>query len=310
MHLKDNEFFSSDYLESNNQYIASLIDYITANFKYHLSVQEKDINYKYQYSIDAKVNVLDKNTQKSLYQFSENLSKKEISYSNSRSNVNIEEVVNIDYNHYNDIIKKFVNVYKLEEVNSTLTVSMNVEVLGDCEEVKDSDKASVISLTIPLTENTIAIDMETNLLDASEEKLMMCIKESPSSGLFMLCSIFCFVLDACLIAYTIRYIVTTRTAETIYQRELKKILNNYKSYIEKVNNSFELDGYQLLNIDTFTDMLEIRDTVHQPILMVENIEKDGVYFVIPSNTKLLYVYRLKVSDIKKKIEENTKKIIV
>ena len=50
-------------------------------------------------------------------------------------------------------------------------------------------------------------------------------------------------------------------------------------------------------------MLEIRDTLQQPILMVENKKKDGVYFIIPSNTKILYTYGLKLSDIKKQMSE-------
>ena len=37
--------------------------------------------------------------------------------------------------------------------------------------------------------------------------------------------------------------------------------------------------------------------------MKENNDKTGAYFVIPSDSKILYVYRLKVSDIKKKIHE-------
>ena len=49
-------------------------------------------------------------------------------------------------------------------------------------------------------------------------------------------------------------------------------------------------------------MLEIRDTIRQPILMKENHDKTGAYFIIPSNSKILYVYRLKVSDIEKQIK--------
>lgn len=41
------------------------------------------------------------------------------------------------------------------------------------------------------------------------------------------------------------------------------------------------------------------------ILLKENHEKTGAYFVIPSNTKVLYVYRLKVSDIKKEIQRKS-----
>ena len=64
----------------------------------------------------------------------------------------------------------------------------------------------------------------------------------------------------------------------------------------------------MLKLDTFTDMLEIRDTIRQPILMRENNEKTGAYFIIPSSTKLLYIYRLKVSDIEKEIQYQIEKI--
>ena len=52
-------------------------------------------------------------------------------------------------------------------------------------------------------------------------------------------------------------------------------------------------------------MLEIRDTIRQPILMKENSEKTSAYFVIPSNTKILYVYRLKAT-IKKEAQKTEK----
>ena len=97
----------------------------------------------------------------------------------------------------------------------------------------------------------------------------------------------------------------TRTAENIYERELKKILNNYSSYIQTMHNDFDFKEYQLLKIDSFSDMLEIRDTIRQPILMRENNDRTGAYFVIPSNTKILYVYRLKVSDIEREISKNS-----
>lgn len=53
-------------------------------------------------------------------------------------------------------------------------------------------------------------------------------------------------------------------------------------------------------------MLEIRDTIQQPILMVESENKTGTYFIIPSNTKILYIYGIKVSDIEAQIIENSK----
>ena len=99
------------------------------------------------------------------------------------------------------------------------------------------------------------------------------------------------------------YIKRTRTAKTVYERELKKILNNYRSYIQKINSKFDLRGYQSLKVDNFTDMLEIRDTTNQPILMVENDSKSSAYFIIPTNTKLLYIYNIRVSDYEMKAKE-------
>ena len=103
--------------------------------------------------------------------------------------------------------------------------------------------------------------------------------------------------------YTIRYEITTKTAENIYEKELKKILNNYSSYIQIIDNDFEFNDCQMLKVNDFTDMLEISDRIRQPILMKENNEKTGAYFVIPSNTRILYVYRLKVSDIQKEMKK-------
>ena len=111
------------------------------------------------------------------------------------------------------------------------------------------------------------------------------------------------IIDIFYIVTLLRYVVKTRTAEDIYHKELKRILNNYHSYIQKINNELDVTKYEKLRVDTFTDMLEIRDTLQQPILMVENKNKDGVYFIIPSNTKILYTYGLKLSDIKKKMSE-------
>ena len=96
---------------------------------------------------------------------------------------------------------------------------------------------------------------------------------------------------------TIRYSIRTSSLENLYESELKKILNHYSAYIQQLGSDFDFKDYQILKIDTFEDMLEIRDTIKQPILMKENEDKTGAYFLIPSNTKILYVYRIKIGDI-------------
>lgn len=296
--LEDNDFFDNNYLGTDNNYIASLIKYINTDFSYKLSLKEKNVEYKYSYRIEANVSVKEKGTSNPLYN-TDQILVGEKEYNSSLNEVTINENINIDYKYYNDLIKKFINIYGLDNVESILTINMFVNVIGSCEDFeKNGEQESIISLSIPLTTKTVAIDISNNLTDV-RNNVMQCKNIYPNSFIFMLLGSIFVILDLCLIIITIRYEIKTRTAENIYERELKKILNNYSSYIQTLGDDFDFKSYQLLKVDTFNDMLEIRDTIKQPILMKENKDKTGAYFVIPSNTKILYVYRLKVCNIKK-----------
>lgn len=292
VYLKENSFFKNSYAEEEKQYIASLIDYINATFKYSMNIEKESVDLEYSYSIDAKVDVKDKRTTKSLYSFTETLLSNEIDKSYGSKNYSVVKTVNIDYNKYNNLIKSFISSYGLNDIESTLTVSMHINTTGTCKDlVTDHNKDSVISLVIPLTTKTIAIDISDDLIKTSDNLLICKAASNPYEYIFI--SVIMLISDIFAIVSLYNYIVKTRTSRDIYEIELKKILSNYHAYIQKVNNDFDVKGYQMLAVDTFTDMLEIRDTLQQPILMVENEQKNGVHFIIPSNTKLLYVYTLK-----------------
>lgn len=299
--LKENEFFQKDYLKENNQYIASLINNITADFNYVLEITE-NVEYKYSYKINAEVDVKEKGTSNSLYTFEEELIKEKTDTVYNGETIVLTESLNIDYNRYNDLIKKFISVYDLDDIESTLNVVMYVTAQGNCEEkTENADNESTISLSIPLTTKTMAIDISSDLIDVSS--FLACEEKSDLSILILFALLVTAGADLFVIYCLAKYVVSTRTAENIYEAELKKILNNYSSYIQKINNDFDLSGYQVLKVDTFTDMLEIRDTIQEPILMLENKTKNSTYFLIPSKTKILYSYGLKIDEIKKQLEE-------
>ena len=303
---KDNEYFDNNSLDSNRQYIASLIDNINAKFNYKIALEDSNIEYKYSYRIDAEVVVKEKNTSNVFYEKTEQLVKEKEKIS-SLNEVNITEDLVIDYDKYNDKIKRFVSVYDLETAESSLNINMYVNVIGSCEEFDENqEKERVISLTIPLTKDTIAIDFVDDIVNSSNN-VMKCNSSNFGNTIVLFLSIILTAVGVGLIVAVIRYEIKTRTAETIYEKELKKILNNYGSNIQVIGNEFEFNDYQLLKIETFYDLLEISDKLRQPILMKENKERNGAYFVIPSVTKLLYVYRMKVSDIEKEMNEKNNK---
>ena len=188
VYLKENDFFDDNYLDKDKQYIASLIDYIGANFEYNLSLEEKDVDYKYSYRIEANVDVKSKSTSNSLYNKTETLLD-EKERSSSDRNVTINEFVKIDYNKYNNLIKKFIDVYSLDDVESTLTINMYVNVVGSCEDFEGNQtQESVMTLSIPLTTKTIAIDLVDDLIN-SENNVMQCKKIYTNNEIFIVLGI-------------------------------------------------------------------------------------------------------------------------
>lgn len=199
---------------------------------------------------------------------------------------------------------------------------MYISVIGSCDEFEnDSNNESVISLIIPLTTQTVGIDIKNNLVE-SNDNVIICSDESPYTILYLIASNIFGLLGIFLIYRLILYVVRTRTAETIYDIELKKILNNYHSYIQKVKNKMDLKanlgleidsqfnykGCQFFKLEAFTDMLEIRDSINSPILMSSNEKNTATYFIILDVTnRAVYVYGLRVTDIKRQMKSNATK---
>lgn len=283
--LKQNEYYKNPYLEKGNQYIANLIDNINADFNYNFNL---DYEYEYNYKIIATVDVSEEKNNKSVYTFSENLvSEKTGTY---EGKLEIAENLNIDFNKYNNLIKQFVSTYDLKNVNCKLNVDLKMGVKGINEKFSKQD-FKVMSLEIPLTTNTIAIDTNYDLTESN----LIEVKQYSSFGRVMAIVGTCMVMaDAlCAVALVI-YVKKTETDEERYNKELRKIVNNYDSCISKLDDDFNMKGYQILKVQKFADLLEIRDTMQLPIIMIENKEKSVTCFAIPTPNKILYFYSISI----------------
>lgn len=300
---KENNFFNNNSLEKNNKYIASLIDYIDANFKYKFGFNETNINYTYSYKIVAHLKVKDSNDNNSiLYQNKETLYESNVL--NGNKNTNINKVVKIDYNKYNDLISSFLKTYELKDSNSELKISMFVDIksMGN-NTIEDLNKKSVISLTIPLSRKTISIDLSSDLTKSNNRKVL--VKNTNNYNYLLLASIVILLISLVLIIITFIYSRKTRTIKNIYDREIRKIINNYGSYIQRINSKYKIGTSQVIKVERFEDMLEIRDTLKTPILMLKNDRDDGTFFIIPATNGIIYTFALRMVDIiaRKKGEE-------
>ena len=295
--LKKNDFYKESFLEKDKGYVASLIDSISTNFKYDLNFS-KDLSYKYSYRIAVEVDVTDDKNDTNIYHFSEDLvTKKPIS---NKGNLSINDEINVKYGSYNNLISKFKDAYELRNVTSNLNLVLYVTV-EDIEQSKATMKdKKVSSLVIPLTESTVSIDITDENITNTMKQIELVDENNYAS--IMTISLMSFIISFILIGYLIVYIRKSRTAQMIYEKEIKSILTNYDSYIQKINGSYDVGTSQVLKIETFNDMLEIRDTLKQPILMLENEYKTGTFFIIPATNSIIYTYALRVKDIKAKME--------
>lgn len=313
--LNDNSFFENNYLDDKNRYIASLINYVNASFNYEINMNDI-ADFDYSYYIDAEVNVKENSSNKPLFTKKYNMLDKKSGSSNGKQQISINENLNIMYNEYNNLIQSFVNIYGLEKTNSTLTVSMHINVNGNCEKFDgNSNNSAVVSLIIPLTTKTVGIDIKNNLVE-SNDKVMICKnKSSLLQMIFLGLSIVFLTLSILTIIFLVRFIRKTRTDRNIYDIELKKILNYYYSYIQKVQNKIVITGDNVIQIDgesfykncyifrlnNFTDMLEIRDSLNMPIVMSTNATNTVTTFIIADAlNKSVYAYELRVNNKKRK----------
>ena len=136
----------------------------------------------------------------------------------------------------------------------------------------------------------MAVDINDDLVE-SNDSILICDKKY-NDFMYLIPPVVMLLLDIFAINLLCVYISNHRSSNDKYRIELKKIVSNYHSYIQRINTRFDLDKYKVVEVDSFNDMLEIRDSLQQPILMLENQEKNGTEFIIPTNTDLLYVFAI------------------
>lgn len=291
--LKENEFYEKNYLGKDQAYVASLIDKIIADFNYEINMDTSDVNYRYSYNIKSRLEILDNSSQVAIFNPEYDLISVQNQSQSSSNRLQINEIVVIDYDYYNSLANKFLETYELTSTTSNIVVTLEVDVLSDCNAFTGSAADTYVSeLRIPLTTKTVNIKMTSDVPDA-EAKMIACTR-GVGSEVFKTTAIVLGVVDVLMILLLVAFIYLTRTPDVTYTARVKKILSQYKSYIQKINNLFETHGYQIIQVNTFDEMLEIRDTIQAPILMHENEDKTCAKFMIPTDSKLLYLYEIKV----------------
>ena len=262
--------------------------------KIHTEGWKQKINYVYK--VDASVIIANKDNGTPYYTQTENISpSKEKSFAKGEM-VRFSESVVIDYAKYDAIARSFVNTYGLENgASCTLLVTLDVDILSSSEEfyIKDQSKYST-SLSIPLAVDSFNITSTSSAPD-NEVKVLE-YQNLSSQKAFFAVAVTCAALALALVVVLIVFLRLTENEDITYAAKVRKILRAYGAYIQRINGEFDYEGYQSVAIKTFPEMLGIRDTIQSPVLMSENSDETMTRFLIPTNTKILYVFEIKVDN--------------
>lgn len=294
VYLKDNDFYEEDHLGEGQSYVASLIKHVLADFRYDMQMDASDIRYEYSYKIDATLLIEDTKTGAPLFSPTYDI-RPEQKFSTVQNRLSIREQVTVDYDTYNDLAHDFINTYNLNDTKSSILFTMHVNVLGTCAAASENCQSEyTVSLRVPLVARTVRIDM-TESVPSAENKILA-VENGTAKDISRIFTFVFTSLDAVLLLAFIIFVYVTRNDDINYEIKIKRLLANYKSYIQRIQNAFDREGYQVLLVSSFNELLEIRDTLQSPILMCENEDKTKTDFIIPTHSNILYIHEIKVED--------------
>lgn len=301
--LIPNDFYSKSNVGENVNVIANLIDRINIIFNYNINL-EQEINYIYSYKILAQLQLKEKGKTNLIYS-NEQVPINFQQLESTDKRLEIREEINVNYNDYNNQINNLITQYKLNNTESELKLTMQVNVVNKSTGEKINKETNVMIATIPLDSKTVELTTVERVKDNIGE-IIVAQERIDASKKFLYIGISFFITGVIFIFFLFRYIVKTRRAEKMYEVELKKILFDYKSYVQKISEPINVKEYQIIRIESFQELLQMREELQSPILMyTEKNELKTVFMMIKDN--MLFAFVLSSKLIRKKLIDNNNK---
>lgn len=292
--LKNNSFYEGTVADKNQAYVASIIDDIIADFNYTFLMSANNVEINYTYSVDALMAITDKNTGAVIFDVKDTVLEKK-TFLTTASHISVDEALTVDFEKYNTLEERFIKEYNLSSTVSTLKLMLNVDILGVCDQFSnDSTHHYSIVLNVPLSEQTVVMYSTSENVNTAGQ-ILACGNAIAKTVFLILFIVFAILSVLAVIALIVFSRLTINT-DVSYGIRIKKLLRNYKTYIQQINTAFNDEGYQVLMVNSFNEMLEIRDTLQLPIIMNENEDHTCTKFMIPTDSAILYLFEVKIAD--------------
>lgn len=299
VYLVKNDFYEQEYLGKDMLYVANLIDHIAIDFKYNFTSEDTE-NIDFTYSVIAKLSIMNAAATKSYFDKSYVLLKdKKVSMNNTNSQT-ISEEVKLDYPYYNRLANSFKNQYGVDP-ESKLTIYMLINKKNVDQESYVLDSSSSMNVVIPLSERSVDIRLDYKEIDETSnivKKQTMTVKDYVPfavAGLFI-------VLAIVMMIKGMRNANKLRAKKTMFDKFVGKILKEYDRLIAESSTLLSFEDKEIININKFTELLDIHDNLQLPIMYYEEREHELGYFYIMHN-QVVYLFEVDANDLQTDIKK-------
>ena len=265
VHLKENEFYSDEFLPKGQAYATGLIDYIDITYNYLFNIDViSNINFEYQVMADLIIedNSVKKVLLKKPYEIVAT-QKKEIRGTNE---LVLNEKFQINYSYYNQLANKFRSSYGVD-TNSYLKIYMNIKKETTNEEdysLKDSSKdININEVVIPLSERAIEINIDSKNNKTTYQVTFDKSDKINYTNIAVIGLLFIMSLYVSRILYVSYKKMNRRRSE--YDRYVNKLLKEYDRLIVETGTLIDFRKYNVIQVSEFNELLDVRDNLKVPI---------------------------------------------
>ncbi|MDR1196952.1 MAG: DUF5305 domain-containing protein [Candidatus Nomurabacteria bacterium] len=287
--LIPNSYFTDACQPAGKQYVASLIDNVKSRFEYSFRADET-LRYSYDYDITARLVATESGeSSKVLYENEEVILPNKTVAEQTGQSLSVREDIAIDYGKYNNLITAFRSDYGLT-IDSYVVVTLNVKVHASHEAfAAPLDLDEKVALKIPLSERTINVEMESDQLNntGAMEETAPNLAKNLIYIVLAVAGLAVFVVD---LVTSIIILVRRESRRSVYEKELRAIAHEYSQLIVEVEHVPEIPRSKVVEVKSFDELLDARDTIQQPILHLTVSESRSLFII--EDQGMAYVYAL------------------
>lgn len=288
------QYNNDEYTADGDNYISNMVSYIDFDFKYDNLLSEYVSGF-YRYNVEAYLVAYEEDVQSTLWERKHYLinEKTELLDKNDINEIKIEDSFRINFQDYRDEIEEFIETSKVN-VSGYLNIRINIMEFFDFNSL-DNQYADnkVISINVPLSDDIFEIKIQN--VDDKDRYYEFTNKESMNIVMLIM-GTFCLSVSVSLGILVVRQFKIIYNRQSRYTRELKKILSKYDSLIVRVNKLYVNKKYNMIYVDSFSELLDVYNKVGQIINFRETKRGVEATFVIIDKENA-WIYKLVSDDL-------------